>query len=436
MRTLTSTTAIAGAAALCLLGALAVSCGTSTETPDGTGGATETGGKTGSGGSTSSGGNPGSGGSSSGGATASGGTTASGGKTGSGGAASGGAPAGSGGASNGSGGRGLAGEAGTAGRGAGGNNPGGGGRGGPMGGRGPGGSGPATGTGGAGGGATPTGGSTGSADAVKSAGCGMAAGLASGTNLTIMVPDAKSNTSRTYNLRIPDNYDSNHAYRLIFSFHWLNGTAANVSQGGGTTKGPFYGLWDMAGGSTIFVAPQGIGNGWSDANRSNSAGGDDIKLTKALYDSITSKLCIDKSRVFAEGFSMGGSMSYAVACALGDLFRGVAVHSGGPMSGCVTPHNKPVAYFMTHGNQDTVCTYPDYGVPQVNDFAKINGCMARDMPTAPSDGGKTGNCVDFTGCMSGYPTRACIFQGPHTPSPPNTSSTWVPAESWKFISQF
>ena len=209
-----------------------------------------------------------------------------------------------------------------------------------------------------------------------------------------------------------------------------------MSQGGGTTKGPYYGLWDLAGGSTIFVAPQGIGNGWSDANRSTSAGGDDIKLTKALYDSITSKLCIDKSRVFAEGFSMGGSMSYAVACALGDLFRGVAVHSGGPMSGCATPHTKPVAYFMTHGNQDTVCTYPDYGVPQVNDFAKINGCMARDMPTAPTDGGKTGNCVDFMGCMAAYPTRACIFQGPHTPSPPNASSTWVPAESWKFISQF
>jgi hypothetical protein len=111
-------------------------------------------------------------------------------------------------------------------------------------------------------------------------------------------------------------------------------------------------------------------------------------------------------------------------------------HIGGRHQSLGCDWEQPVAYFMTHGNQDQTCTYPAYGVPQVNDFAKVNGCTARDMPEAPTDGGKTGNCVDFAGCMSGYPTRACIFQGPHTPSPPNASSTWVQAESWKFISQF
>ena len=55
--------------------------------------------------------------------------------------------------------------------------------------------------------------------------------------------------------------------------------------------------------------------------------------------------------------SMGGSMSYAVACAVPDVFRAAAVHSGGPMSGCVV-RDKLVAYFMTHGEQDGTCTYP------------------------------------------------------------------------------
>jgi poly(3-hydroxybutyrate) depolymerase len=160
-----------------------------------------------------------------------------------------------------------------------------------------------------------------------------------------------------------------------------------------------------------------------------TTGGQDINFTKALIDELTSKLCIDRSRIFAEGFSMGGSMSYAVACAMGDVVRGVVAHSGGPMSGCVR-HDKPVAYFMTHGTQDNVCIYPDFGVPQVNDFGRVNGCMAQTMPT-PS--GTAPACVDFPGCMSGYPTRACIFVGGHTPSP---SGNWVPTESWKFISQF
>lgn len=280
------------------------------------------------------------------------------------------------------------------------------------------------GTGGASTGGSAGGGSTG--DVVKSEGCGTTGWPTTKEGYSISV----NGTNRTYNLRIPDNYDNNHAYRLIVSYHWLNGTANNVSQG--SLAKPYYGLWDLAQGSTIFVAPQGINNGWSDTGRTNSAGGQDIKFTTALLTELTSKLCIDKSRIFAEGFSMGGSMSYAVACALPDVFRGVAAHSGGPMSGCVT-HSKPVAYFMTHGTQDNVCTYPAYGVPQLNDFAKLNGCMTQTLPTPTSSASA---CVDFPGCMPGYPARACLFVGSHTPSPPNANSSWVPAETWKFISQF
>jgi poly(3-hydroxybutyrate) depolymerase len=237
--------------------------------------------------------------------------------------------------------------------------------------------------------------------------------------------------SRQYTIKVPDNYDANHAYRLIFSFHWLNGTMQNVANGSGTAKA-YYGLWGLANGSTIFVAPQGINNGWSDSGRSTTTGGQDIAFTKALYDKITSSLCIDTTRVFAEGFSMGGSMSYALACALPDLFRAVAVHSGGPMTGCVQ-HSKPVAYFMTHGINDGVCTYPRYGVPQLNDFAKVNGCMSATLPTPSS---AQASCIDFSGCMPGFPARGCTFVGDHTPSPPNVNGTWVPAETWKFLSQF
>ncbi len=254
--------------------------------------------------------------------------------------------------------------------------------------------------------------------AVQSAGCGSSMGPKSDT-YTISV----GGMNRSYILRVPENYDPNRPYRLILSYHPLGGTAQQIASGN------YYGLWSMSNGSTIFAAPQGIGNGWSDTGRSRTMGGQDINFTKALVDELTSKLCIDRSRIFAEGFSMGGSMSYAIACALPDLVRGVVAHSGGPMSGCVQ-HNKPVAYFMTHGTSDDVCTYPEYGVPQVNDLAMVNGCVRRDMPT-PS--GTTPACVDFESCMPGYPTRACIFVGEHTPTP---SGNWVPKESWQFISQF
>jgi hypothetical protein len=278
-------------------------------------------------------------------------------------------------------------------------------------------------------------GSTGTSnDPGRSPGCSKTPSLKTGTGLSITV----GGSSRTYNLKVPDPYDNTHPYRLIMAYHWLGGTANDVTNGG--VAKPYYGLWDLAQGSTIFVAPQGLNNGWS-----NSSGAD-VEFSRQLITLIENEFCIDTSRIFCEGFSMGGSMSYALACSMGDVVRAVAVHSGGPMSGCVKPHDKPVAYFMTHGTNDSVCTYPGYGVPELQDFAKTNGCTSPDpalsksafadaMPDPTDSSGKTPLCVDFTGCQAGYPTRACIFVGDHTPSPGGTSG-WVPTETWKFLSQF
>jgi hypothetical protein len=102
------------------------------------------------------------------------------------------------------------------------------------------------------------------------------------------------------------------------------------------------------------------------------------------------------------------------------------------MSGCVA-HEKPVGYLMVHGTNDSVCTYSGYGVPQVNDFADTNGCMKMSMPTPTSQ--DKGTCIDAQGCQAGFPVRACLHTGDHTPSP-GGKNTWVHAETWKFFSQF
>lgn len=292
-------------------------------------------------------------------------------------------------------------------------------------------------TGGAGG--VGAGGSTGASTglagpAVPSEGCGKATTAKSGKNQTISV----KGSNRTYNLAIPTDYDMNKAYRLIISYHWLNGTAANVSDGS-STAAAWYGqnTSSTGGGSTIFVAPQGLNNGWG------NSGGADVEFSKTLITQLESQLCIDKARIFCEGFSMGGSMSYAMASAAPDIIRAVAVHSGGAMSGSTAGHNKPVAYFMTHGTGDSVCTWPGYGLPQLQDFAKVNGCKTPDPTTSasafqsalPKPTNNQAACVDFTGCTEGYPTRSCLFVGDHTPSPDGTSG-WVPKETWKFFSKF
>jgi poly(3-hydroxybutyrate) depolymerase len=279
------------------------------------------------------------------------------------------------------------------------------------------------------GGSSATGGSTTGGGAVKSAGCGKTATFSGQITRTINV----NGTNRTYIVRLPDNYDKNHPYRLLTSIHCLNGTAAGVASGSNGTNYQFYGLWKLAGNSTIFVAPQGINNAWP------NSGGGDVAFIKALVGDLENTLCIDTTRIFSEGFSMGGSMSYALACAMPDKFRGIAVHSGGPMSGCDRTNRKPVAYFMTHGTRDSVCTYPGFGVPQINDFAALNGCRSMDVPNTlkPTDtSGRTPVCGNYQGCSADDPARACIFIGDHTPSPGGEATSWVPGETWKFISQF
>jgi predicted esterase len=273
------------------------------------------------------------------------------------------------------------------------------------------------------GGSVDGGGVDGGGAPIKSSGCGAPSWPTSNDGLAISVGGA----NRTYNLRIPDDYDTNHPYRLIVSYHWLGGTANDVSNGSSMAKA-WYGLWDLAAASTIFVAPQGVGNAWPNAS------GQDVEFSRQLLIQLGNQLCVDQSRILAEGFSMGGSMAYAMACALGDTLRGVAVHSGGAMSGCVA-HSKPVAYFMTHGTNDSVCVYPMYGVPQLADFAKLAGCTTTtdSLPAPAAGGGGLPACLDFAGCS--VPVRACLFVGDHTPSPGGPSTTWVPAETWKFFSQ-
>ena len=309
----------------------------------GSGGATGSGGSTGGAGTSGSAGTSGAGGS-----TGAGGFMAAGGATGSGGAAGTGGAGGLAGAT----GTGGAGQAGRGGTGAGGTVAG---RGGGPGAGGLGGSGGAAGSGGSG-------------TAMRSPGCGKVPTLTSGSR-TIQ----SSGENRSYILRIPDNYDNSHAYHLIFAYHWNGGTMQDIDGGGSSgDTWSYYGLKAQANNSTIFVAPQGISNGWG------NSGGQDLKLTDDMIKLIEGDLCVDTTQVFALGFSYGGSMSYALACARPTVFRAVAVFSGGVLSGC-DGGTLPVAYIGIHGISDGTLNISG-GRTMRDRFVMNNGCTAQNPP--------------------------------------------------------
>ena len=65
-----------------------------------------------------------------------------------------------------------------------------------------------------------------------------------------------------------NNYNYTRPYRLVFAFHWLGGTATDAATGRTVLAGvwSYYGLQRLSNNSTIFVAPQGINNGWANTN--------------------------------------------------------------------------------------------------------------------------------------------------------------------------
>jgi poly(3-hydroxybutyrate) depolymerase len=265
--------------------------------------------------------------------------------------------------------------------------------------------------------------------AAVTAGCGKTPTLTSGTK-TIQ----SSGQNRTYILDVPTNYDRNHPYRLIVGLHWLNGTAGDVATGGSDgAVFAFYGQKQLSNNSTIFVAPQGINNGWANTN------GQDVTLVDNILSQVQGDLCIDTTQVFAMGWSFGGAMSYALACARPAVFRAVVVYSGAQLSGC-NGGTQPVAYFGIHGIHDSVLNISN-GRSLRDTFVRNNGCTSQS-PREPTQGSLTHVTTTYSGCRAGFPVQWAAFDGDHTPSPVDGSTTtsgartWTSAEVSRFLAQF
>lgn len=271
--------------------------------------------------------------------------------------------------------------------------------------------------------------------AATTPGCGKAPTIKPNINSTITV----GSKARQYILRLPDNYDNKRPYRLVFTFHWMSGTATQVATGGGGTE-PYYGLPALANDSTIFVSPNGqpenSGTRFAGLMGWKNEGGEDIQFVDALLKALQDDLCINTDLIFSTGFSYGGAISYALACARPNVYRAVGILSGGTMSGCEGGSaKKPIAYYEQHGTNDHVL--PIAGARTIRDgMIKNNGCKPVSPEPKPPAGGHTK--VVYEGCDPKYPLTWTVFDGDHTPVFKDTgaATSFSPEYVWTFFSQF
>jgi poly(3-hydroxybutyrate) depolymerase len=282
-----------------------------------------------------------------------------------------------------------------------------------------------------------------------SAGCGKPLGALKSGKTTITT----GGVQREFIIDIPADYKPGNPYRLFFCFHWYGGSDDSIAsgqvefgRGGGPANYAYYGLKPLAAQANdpaIFIAPQGLNNGWGGAEKDHAFFDDMLALAKG-------NLCIDTTRVFATGFSFGSMFSYSLSTNHQKQLRAaVGIAPANWNIWLPTPLSRePIAWMQTTGLSDESCKWINDASKELGakfiglQRGKDNGCAAAaDIPTT-TVGSKTHSCYDFAGCRPGYPVKVCTFDGAHIANVGDGGTSnvgkdsWIPKESWKFFTQF
>lgn len=159
---------------------------------------------------------------------------------------------------------------------------------------------------------------------------------------------------------------------------------------------------------------------------------DDIEFLTAVIAELTALGCGDANQVFITGYSGGGRMASAMACARPDLVAAVApvdgLRAGHAMSNDLTivdpstcqPAPEDVAIVTFHGTADVVNPYDGNDDPRwgytvqtaLEAWADLNGCDATPNagPVADADADAV-TLQSYSGCENGADVAGYIIEG-------------------------
>jgi polyhydroxybutyrate depolymerase len=189
---------------------------------------------------------------------------------------------------------------------------------------------------------------------------------------------------RTFVLSLPDDYDADRPYPLIFAWHGLGGSAANVQNR--------FGFEEIRGSEAILVYPDALPldsfqgrTGWA-----LDPDDYDFDFFDALSAHLSADLCVDPSRIFSTGHSFGGFMSNSLGCHRGDVLNAIAPVAGG-IAASVQMCDGALAVWSTHGSADTTVEI-SRGEEARDMWLGINGCDDTTGAVEPSP------CAAYQGC--------------------------------------
>lgn len=208
---------------------------------------------------------------------------------------------------------------------------------------------------------------------------------------------------RSYILYVPKSLDPAKPAPLVISMHGFAGWPGNQVRVTQWNK-----LADEQGFIVVYPRGTGFPLRWRATNAQTVV--NDLAFINALIDKLEGSYNIDPKRIYANGFSNGGGMAFALSCQLSDRIAAIGTVSGAylfPWSECVQTRAVPLIVF--HGTADPVVPYlggpskefdlPFVAVPDwVAAYANHSGCPLKAEMLAPQ--GKA-SAIRYSGCGQG-----------------------------------
>jgi polyhydroxybutyrate depolymerase len=255
-----------------------------------------------------------------------------------------------------------------------------------------------------------------------------------------------SGEKREYILYVPRTYDHSRPTSLVISMH---------GAGGWPTQQMEMSEWNRLAERerVIVVYPSGVDGAGPRVWRVDRGTGlgKDVQFISDLIDKLEASYNIDPTRIYANGFSNGGGMSFVLSCKLSDRIAAVGMVGAAqslPWSWCTD--RRPVPMIAFHGTADRMVPYnggtslvsprPFPAVePWVANWARRNRCASAPVESAVEADvtrREYTNCADYADVVlyivrkgghswpGGQPLPE-FFVGPTTHSIDATDQMWA-----------
>lgn len=209
-----------------------------------------------------------------------------------------------------------------------------------------------------------------------------------------------SGERREYLLHVPRSLDRAKPAALVLSLHGAGGWPAMQRD---------LSLWSELADREGFIVAYPAGRDTAGPRVWHMSGERDPRFIADLIDKLSSEYSIDPRRIYVNGLSNGGGMSWALSCRMPDRFAAVGMVGPAlllPPTWCKS--TRPVPVIGIHGLRDTAAPYHggrSWIAPRFEPFldfgaawARRNGCTAHPKDVAIGDGV---TLREYEGCAHG-----------------------------------